>query len=64
MARTRLQDCRTEAERREQYPQLCTIADSIERAGGDRTDLLLNAVRWILQQRKREAAQAAGVKTR
>lgn len=52
MSRKTLQECRTEAERREHWPQLCIIADKIE-ASPDPLKVL-KAVAWIINQRRKE----------
>lgn len=49
-----LQECKTEAERRENYPQLCDLADRFEHTGQPMQ--ALKALAWIIQQRKKEAA--------
>lgn len=57
MRRKPLTECRTEAERRENWPQLCALADRIENA--PEPNKILKAVAWIIDQRNkgREAQQ-------
>lgn len=45
-----LDQCLTEAERREYYPQLCLLADSIEKVPEPLK--ALKAVAWIINQRQ------------
>ena len=47
-----LTECRTEAERREHWPQLCKIADMLESTPEPLK--VLKAVAWIINQRSKE----------
>lgn len=51
-----LTQCYNEAERRENYPLLCRIADMIENTSDP--GKVLQAVVWILKQRRNEAKTA------
>lgn len=57
MAAKPLKKCETDAERRENYPQLCGIADYFERTG--RPEKVLAAVLWIIRRRQQEREAAA-----
>lgn len=51
-----LQQCRSETERRENYPQLCRIADLICTAKDP--EQTVKAVAWIIRQRRLEFSAA------
>lgn len=48
-----LTECRNEAERRENWPELCNFVDILERTGDP--GKFLKAAAWILSQRQKEA---------
>lgn len=50
-----LRECKTAAERRENYPQLCQLAAMLERTG--QPGKMLKAIAWIITQDRQEAAQ-------